>query len=174
MPAPEFRISYTLDNDHPAIGMQTLSWVPTEESFVSEYAPARTYGFLEDLGTMRKHGLALGGSLDNAIVVGKRGTLNGLRYRDEFVRHKMLDLVGDLALLGRPLVGHVIARNAGHGLNFELVVEIQRALGLERRTAGAAARVAPGPRGRGLRLGPRPGRDLASPRRSCPACPRAL
>jgi UDP-3-O-[3-hydroxymyristoyl] N-acetylglucosamine deacetylase len=143
LPAPEFRISYTLDNDHPAIGVQTLSWVPTEESFVSEYAPARTYGFLEDLGTMRKHGLALGGSLDNAIVVGKRGTLNGLRYRDEFVRHKMLDLVGDLALLGRPLVGHVIARNAGHGLNFELVVEIQRALGLERRTAGAAARVAP-------------------------------
>jgi UDP-3-O-[3-hydroxymyristoyl] N-acetylglucosamine deacetylase len=117
--------------------------VPTEESFVNEYAPARTYGFLEDLGAMRKHGLALGGSLDNAIVVGKRGTLNGLRYRDEFVRHKMLDLVGDLALLGRPLVGHVIARNAGHGLNFELVVEIQRALGLDRRTAGAAARVAP-------------------------------
>ena len=145
VPAPEFRISYTLDNDHPAIGVQTLSWVPTEESFVSEYAPARTYGFLEDLGTMRKHGLALGGSLDNAIVVGKRGTLNGLRYRDEFVRHKMLDLVGDLALLGRPLVGHVIARNAGHGLNFELVVEIQRALGLERRTAGAAARVALAP-----------------------------
>jgi UDP-3-O-[3-hydroxymyristoyl] N-acetylglucosamine deacetylase len=145
VPAPEFRISYTLDNDHPAIGLQTLSWVPTEESFISEYAPARTYGFLEDLGTMRKHGLALGGSLDNAIVVGKRGTLNNLRYRDEFVRHKILDLVGDLALLGRPLVGHVIARNAGHGLNFELVVEIQRALGLERRTAAAVARVAPVP-----------------------------
>jgi len=142
VPAPTFRISYTLDNDHPAIGMQALSCVPTEDSFVDDYAPARTYGFLKDLGAMRKHGLALGGSLDNAIVVGKRGTLNGLRYRDEFVRHKVLDLIGDLALLGRPIQGHVIARNAGHALNFELVVAIQRALGLERRPAGAALRVA--------------------------------
>jgi UDP-3-O-[3-hydroxymyristoyl] N-acetylglucosamine deacetylase len=142
LPAPEFRISYTLDNDHPAIGMQALSCVPTEDSFVHDYAPARTYGFLKDLGTLRKHGLALGGSLDNAIVVGKRGTLNGLRYRDEFVRHKVLDLIGDLALLGQPVHGHVIARNAGHALNFELVVAIQRAVGLERCPAGATLRVA--------------------------------
>jgi UDP-3-O-[3-hydroxymyristoyl] N-acetylglucosamine deacetylase len=142
VPASEFRISYTLDNEHPVIGLQTLSVVPTEESFVSEFAPARTYGFLTDLGAMRKHGLALGGSLDNAIVIGKRGTLNGLRYRDEFVRHKILDLIGDLALLGRPVRGHVIARNAGHALNFELVVAIQRALGLERRPAGATLRAA--------------------------------
>lgn len=146
VPAPELRISYTLDNDHPAIGTQVLSCAPTEESFVEEYAPARTYGFLKDLGAMRKHGLALGGSLDNAIVVGKRGTLNGLRFRDEFVRHKILDLIGDLALLGRPIHGHVIARNAGHGLNFELVVAIQRALGLERRAAATATvRVVPAP-----------------------------
>lgn len=143
VPAPELRISYTLDNDHPAIGTQVLSCVPTEESFVNEFAPARTYGFLKDLGAMRKHGLALGGSLDNAIVVGTRGTLNGLRYRDEFVRHKVLDLIGDLALLGRPVLGHVVARNAGHGLNFALVVEIQRALGLERRPAGATRQVVP-------------------------------
>ena len=143
VPAPEFRISYTLDNDHPAIGIQALSVVPTEESFVNEFAPARTYGFLKDLGIMRKNGLALGGSLDNAIVVGKRGTLNGLRYRDEFVRHKVLDLIGDLALLGRPILGHVIARNAGHALNFELALAIQRVLGLERRPAGAALRVVP-------------------------------
>jgi UDP-3-O-[3-hydroxymyristoyl] N-acetylglucosamine deacetylase len=143
VPASEFRISYTLDNDHPAIGTQVVSVVPTEDSFVDEYAPARTYGFLKDLGIMRKNGLALGGSLDNAIVVGKRGTINGLRYRDEFVRHKVLDLIGDLALLGRPILGHVIARNAGHALNVELVVAIQRALGLERRPAGAALRVVP-------------------------------
>ena len=142
VPASEFRISYTLDNEHPVIGVQTLSVAPSEETFASEFAPARTYGFLNDLGVMRKHGLALGGSLDNAIVIGKRGTLNGLRYRDEFVRHKILDLIGDLALLGRPIQGHVIARNAGHALNFELVVAIQRALGLERRPAGAALRVA--------------------------------
>jgi UDP-3-O-[3-hydroxymyristoyl] N-acetylglucosamine deacetylase len=144
-PAPTFRISYTLDNDHPAIGTQVLSCTPTEESFIEEYAPARTYGFLKDLGALRKHGLALGGSLDNAIVVGKRGTLNGLRYRDEFVRHKILDLIGDLALLGRPMHAHVIARNAGHALNYELVLAIQRALGLERRAAAQALRVAPLP-----------------------------
>jgi UDP-3-O-[3-hydroxymyristoyl] N-acetylglucosamine deacetylase len=144
-PANTFRISYTLDNDHPAVGTQVRSCAPTEESFIEDYAPARTYGFLKDLGVMRKNGLALGGSLDNAIVVGKRGTLNGLRYRDEFVRHKILDLIGDLALLGRPIHGHVIARNAGHGLNFELVVAIQRALGLERRAAAVAVRVAPVP-----------------------------
>jgi UDP-3-O-[3-hydroxymyristoyl] N-acetylglucosamine deacetylase len=143
VPAPELRISYTLDNDHPAIGTQALSCVPTEQSFIEDYAPARTYGFLKDLGAMRKHGLALGGSLENAIVVGKRGTLNGLRYRDEFVRHKVLDLIGDLALLGRPILGHVIARNAGHALNFELVVTVQRALGLERRPAAAPVRITP-------------------------------
>ena len=145
VPCDTFKISYTLVNDHPAIGTQVLTCVPTEEMFVSDYAPARTYGFLKDLGVLRKNGLALGGSLDNAIVVGKRGTINSLRYRDEFVRHKILDLIGDLALLGRPLHGHVIARNAGHALNFELVVAVQRALGLERRTAGAALRVVPKP-----------------------------
>jgi UDP-3-O-[3-hydroxymyristoyl] N-acetylglucosamine deacetylase len=144
VPSDTFRISYTLDNEHPAIGTQVLSWMPTEESFVSDYAPARTYGFLKDLGFLRKSGRALGGSLDNTIVIGKSGTLNGLRYRDEFVRHKVLDLVGDLALLGRPIEGHVIARNAGHALNFELVVAIQRALGLERRVAMRAV-TAPGP-----------------------------
>ncbi len=143
VPSDTFRISYTLDNDHPAIGTQVLSVTPTEESFADEYAPARTYGFLRDLGVLRKAGRALGGSLDNTIVLGKRATLNGLRFRDEFVRHKVLDLIGDLALLGRPLRAHVIARNGGHALNFELVVAIQRVLGLERRTAAAAHAVEP-------------------------------
>ncbi len=141
-PANTFRISYTLDNDHPAVGTQVLSWTAaSERSFVDEVAPARTYGFLKDLGVMRKNGLARGGSLDNAVVVGNRGPLNGLRYRDEFVRHKILDLMGDLALLGRPILAHVVARNGGHALNLELVLAIQRALGLERRPAGAAVRV---------------------------------
>ncbi len=138
VPSDTFRISYTLDNDHPAIGTQALTCTPTERMFVEEFAAARTYGFLKDLGVMRKNGLARGASLENAIGVGKRGVLNALRYRDEFVRHKILDLIGDLALLGRPIMGHVIARNAGHALNFELVVAVQRALGLERRSAGAA------------------------------------
>lgn len=138
-PSDTFRISYTLDHEHPAIGTLALSCVPSERTFIEEFAPARTYGLLKDLGTLRRNGLARGGSLENAVVVGQRGVLNGLRYRDEFVRHKVLDLIGDLALLGRPVVGHVIARNAGHDLNFQLVLEIQRALGLDRRPAGAPA-----------------------------------
>jgi UDP-3-O-acyl N-acetylglucosamine deacetylase len=139
VPATAFRISYTLDNDHPAIGTQAMSCAPNERTFAKEFAPARTYGFLKDLGVMRRRGLAQGASLENAIGVGKRSVINGLRYRDEFVRHKILDLIGDLFLLGRPVLGHVIARNAGHALNFELVVAVQRALGLERRPAGAHA-----------------------------------
>ena len=133
VPADRFRISYTLDHEHPAIGTQTLGYVPSERTFVDDFAPARTYGFLKDVGVMRKNGLARGGSLDNAVVVGKRGPINGLRYHDEFVRHKVLDLIGDLALLGRPVLGHVIGRNAGHDLNYQLAVAIQRAVGLERR-----------------------------------------
>ncbi|HSE48672.1 MAG TPA: UDP-3-O-acyl-N-acetylglucosamine deacetylase, partial [Terriglobales bacterium] len=115
-----------------------------EESFVNEYAPARTYGFLQDLGTMRKHGLALGGSLDNAIVVGKSGTLNGLRYRDEFVRHKVLDLIGDLALLGKRIIGRVVADRAGHAMHTALVSRILRDRTLwEETTEEAPARPAP-------------------------------
>ena len=135
VPAETLRITYTLDNDHPAIGTQVLSWTPTERSFVEEFAPARTYGFLKDLGLMRKNGLARGGSLDNAIVLGNSGALNGLRFNDEFVRHKILDLLGDLALIGRPIGAHVIARNGGHALNLEVVQAVQRAAGLERRAA---------------------------------------
>jgi UDP-3-O-acyl N-acetylglucosamine deacetylase len=137
-PADTFCITYTLDNEHPAIGRQKLSSAPTERIFIEEFAPARTYAFLKDVGRMRKNGLARGGSLENAVVVGNRDVVNGLRYRDEFVRHKILDLIGDLALLGRPLLGHVVACNAGHALNFDLVVAVQRAAGLERRPAGAA------------------------------------
>jgi UDP-3-O-[3-hydroxymyristoyl] N-acetylglucosamine deacetylase len=138
VPAETLRITYTLDNDHAAIGTQVLSWTPTERSFVEEFAAARTYGFLKDLGLMRKNGLARGGSLDNAIVLGNSGPLNGLRFNDEFVRHKILDLLGDLALLGRPIGAHVIARNGGHALNLELVQAVQRAVGLERRAAVTA------------------------------------
>jgi UDP-3-O-[3-hydroxymyristoyl] N-acetylglucosamine deacetylase len=128
-PAPELRISYTLDVDHPVVGVQVVSIAPTEERFVAEVASARTYGFLKDVDLMRQQGLALGGSLDNAVVLDADGVLNGaLRFRDEFVRHKILDVIGDLALLGRPVVGHVVARNAGHALNHALVREIaQRA-----------------------------------------------
>jgi UDP-3-O-[3-hydroxymyristoyl] N-acetylglucosamine deacetylase len=125
LPAAEFRISYTLDHEHPAVGVQVASFVPTEQVFVEELAPARTYGFLKDLELLRQQGLALGGSLDNAVVVGQERILNGaLRFQDEFVRHKILDVIGDLTLVGRPVLGHVVARNAGHGLNHQLVREL--------------------------------------------------
>lgn len=127
IPAETFRVSYTLDVEHPVVGTQAVSLSCTEQVFVDELAPARTYGFLKDVGSMRKSGLARGGSLDNAVVVGRRSVLNGtLRYPDEFVRHKILDLIGDLWLLGRPIVGHVVARNAGHSLNHQLLRAIIR------------------------------------------------
>ncbi len=124
-PAPELRISYTLDLDHPAVGVQVVSIAPTERRFVEEVASARTYGFLKDLELLRQQGLARGGSLANAVLVGERRVLSGsLRFHDEFVRHKILDVIGDLALLGRPVIGHVVARNGGHALNHRLVREI--------------------------------------------------
>jgi UDP-3-O-[3-hydroxymyristoyl] N-acetylglucosamine deacetylase len=142
MPSDCLRISYTLDNRHPVIGLQTASLEVTEARFVDEIAPARTYGFLKDVPMMRQNGLARGGSLDNAVVVGKRIVLNdSLRFSDEFVRHKVLDLVGDLAVLGRPVVGHVVARNAGHALNHDLVTAIQQACVAERRRAVKHCRV---------------------------------
>jgi UDP-3-O-acyl N-acetylglucosamine deacetylase len=143
-PSDTLRISYTLDHDHPAIGMQVASFEITESSFVEEIAPARTYGFLRDVSVMRKAGLARGGSLDNVVVIGKRSVLNDrLRFTDEFVRHKILDLVGDLALLGRPLVGHVVARNGGHALNHRLVEAIESAMAQERRRSRMPAHLHP-------------------------------
>src|SRR6266567_4865732 len=137
-PSDTFRITYTLDNPHPAVGLQVASLEVSESTFVEELAPARTYGFLRDVAVMRKNGLARGGSLENAVVVGKRSVLNdSLRFEDEFVRHKMLDLVGDLWLLGRPLMGHITAKNAGHALNHELVSAMQEALAAERRQRSA-------------------------------------
>ncbi len=137
-PSETFRITYTLDNPHPVVGCQVVSLEVSESVFVDELAPARTYGFLKDVAAMRKNGLARGGSLDNAVVVGKRSVLNdSLRFEDEFVRHKMLDLVGDLWLLGRPLMGHITVKNAGHALNHELVSAMQEALAAERRQRSA-------------------------------------
>jgi len=147
LPADSLRISYTLDNNHPIIGLQAGTFGINEEVFCDELAAARTYGFLRDVPAMRQNGLARGGSLENAIVVGKRSVLNdSLRFPDEFVRHKILDLVGDLFLLGRPLRAHVVGRNAGHALNHQLVAAIQKALAADRRRfAARAARLVPAP-----------------------------
>jgi UDP-3-O-[3-hydroxymyristoyl] N-acetylglucosamine deacetylase len=117
-PADHFKLTYSISFDHPLLRHQARTLRITEETFAEEIAPARTFGFLKEVEMLRQHGLALGGSLDNAVVLGETGVLNAhLRFEDEFVRHKMLDAIGDLALIGYPVIGHVVAHRAGHGLH---------------------------------------------------------
>ena len=123
-PSDHFKVSYTISFDHPSLRHQSRTMRITEQSFNAEIAPARTFGFLKEVEWMRQQGLALGGSLDNAIVIGDTGPLNPLRFDDEFVRHKILDAVGDLALLGKPVLGHVVAHRAGHGLHTLLAKQL--------------------------------------------------
>lgn len=128
-PCPEYRVTYAIEFDHPALGYQELTaslW--REDQFVEKIAPARTFTFEHEVEALRARGLALGGSLENAVVLGDAGVLNPpLRFPDEFVRHKMLDLTGDLSLLGRPLRGHVVAFRAGHDLHGKLARAIEDA-----------------------------------------------
>lgn len=124
-PSDRLEIDYAIDFNHPAIGRQQVSLVVDPESFGTEIAPARTFGFLKDVEQLRAAGLARGGSVDNCIVLDENGIANGkLRFADEFVRHKVLDLVGDLALLGRPILGRISAWKAGHALHSHLVQAI--------------------------------------------------
>ena len=121
VPAPAFAVSYAIEFDHPLLRHQAIALDVTLESFVEQIAPARTFGFLSEVEALRRHGLALGGSLDNAIVIDDNGVMNGdLRFPDEFVRHKVLDAVGDLALLGHPLRARLEAHRAGHALHVSL------------------------------------------------------
>jgi len=121
-PDPEFKITYSIQYDHPTIQKQKVSMSVNLDNFVTEIAPARTFGLLKDIPALRDMGLALGGSLDNAIVLDEKGVISGpLRYPDEFVRHKVLDLIGDLSLLGSPLMGHFKAHKAGHWLHLKAI-----------------------------------------------------
>jgi UDP-3-O-[3-hydroxymyristoyl] N-acetylglucosamine deacetylase len=123
-PSDHFKVSYTISFDHPLLRHQSRTERITEELFADRIAGARTFGFLKEVEWLRQNGLALGGSLENAIVIGDTAVLNALRFEDEFVRHKILDLVGDLALLGHPLIGHVVAHRAGHALHTELATRL--------------------------------------------------
>jgi len=128
-PAKELRVSYSIDFPHPAVGRQSISLVLSPETYAEHLAPARTFGFLAEYDYLKAKGLAQGASPENCIVIGESAVLNGgLRFPDEFVRHKMLDLVGDLALVGRPVVGHVVAHRAGHALHTALAREIRQAV----------------------------------------------
>jgi UDP-3-O-[3-hydroxymyristoyl] N-acetylglucosamine deacetylase len=118
-PCKELRISYTIDFNHPLLRNQSYELRFSGKDFVREISRARTFGFLRDIETLRENGLAMGGSLDNAIVIDEFRILNedGLRYKDEFVRHKILDFLGDLAILGCPVIGHFVVSRSGHSLN---------------------------------------------------------
>jgi UDP-3-O-[3-hydroxymyristoyl] N-acetylglucosamine deacetylase/3-hydroxyacyl-[acyl-carrier-protein] dehydratase len=127
-PSQELRISFTIDFDHPLLRSQFASFAIGSEAFDKELADARTFCLARDVEHLRAQGLIKGGSLDSAVVIGEQGIENRepLRYPDEFVRHKILDLLGDLTLLGMPLRAHVISIKSGHRSNVKLVREIKR------------------------------------------------
>jgi len=118
-----FKVDARIDFKHPAIGEQSMTFDVNARSFKKEIARARTFGFLKDVEALRSKGMALGGSLDNAVVLDDEKILNedGLRYKDEFIRHKILDAVGDIATLGKPIKGHLKLDKAGHDLMNKLV-----------------------------------------------------
>ncbi len=120
------RVSCTIDFPHPKIGKQTIDIDINATSFEREIASARTFGFLKDVEALRARGLALGGTLENAVVLDQDSIMNpeGLRFSDEFVRHKVLDALGDLTTLGAPLLGHVVLYRAGHDLMNRFVRKI--------------------------------------------------
>lgn len=120
------RITYRIYFTHHLLGEQKLSLDMNEENFTMQIAPARTFGFLKDVEYLKANGFAKGGSVDNAIILGETGLLNstGLRFKDEFVRHKILDLVGDLSLLGYPIYGHIIANKSGHTTNLKFLKKL--------------------------------------------------
>jgi UDP-3-O-[3-hydroxymyristoyl] N-acetylglucosamine deacetylase/3-hydroxyacyl-[acyl-carrier-protein] dehydratase len=130
LPYNGFKITFHIDYDHPIVGNQVITLDINEKTFREELAPARTFCFQKDIESLQHAGLIKGGSLENAIVIGKDRILNdeSLRFKDEFVRHKILDLIGDLALLGQRLEAHVISTRSGHLSNVNLVRELVRTL----------------------------------------------
>jgi UDP-3-O-[3-hydroxymyristoyl] N-acetylglucosamine deacetylase len=126
-PANSYSVSYSIDFPHPLIGKETLQVELSNGSYLRKIAAARTFGSREDEKAMRNMGLIRGASRENCIVLTRDGIENGpLRFPDEFVRHKVLDLVGDLALLGKPILGRIVADRAGHAMHTALVSRILR------------------------------------------------
>ena len=124
-PSDHFKVTYSIAFDHPLLRHQSRTMRITADAFVEDIAPARTFGFLKEVEMLRQQGLALGGSLENAIVIGDTGVLNnGLRFDDEFVRHKILEVIGDLALVGYPVIGHVVAHRGGHALHTAFAAQV--------------------------------------------------
>jgi UDP-3-O-[3-hydroxymyristoyl] N-acetylglucosamine deacetylase len=138
-PSDYFKVTYSISFDHPLLRHQSHTLRVDENAFVDDIAPARTFGFLHEVEMLRQQGLALGGSLENAIVLSETGVLNPqLRYEDEFVRHKILDAIGDLSLVGYPIIGHLVAHRAGHALHTAFAKRI-----LEERDAWKVVELVP-------------------------------
>ncbi len=127
-PSDDLTLEVAVDFPHPRVGAQRFVWSRTNGSFLADLGPARTFGFLDELPELRERGLAAGGGLDCALVFGSDGVVNpeGARFPDEPVRHKMLDLLGDLTLVGRPVRAHVRAQKPSHELNHALVRILRR------------------------------------------------
>jgi UDP-3-O-[3-hydroxymyristoyl] N-acetylglucosamine deacetylase len=140
-PADVFRVTYRIAFPHPLIGEQSIEFASGSSNYAAEIAPARTFGFLAELEMLRKNGLIRGGSLENAVVLNGKGVINpeGLRFPDEFCRHKILDLIGDFSLLGHPLIGHVVAERAGHAMHAQLVSRLMREKSSWRFVSGTEA-----------------------------------
>jgi UDP-3-O-[3-hydroxymyristoyl] N-acetylglucosamine deacetylase len=127
-PADTFAVSYSIAFPHPVIGAESLDFTPSAGSYEHDVAPARTFGFLAEVEMLLKSGLVKGGSLENVVVLDQKRVMNpeGLRFPDEFCRHKILDLIGDISLFGHPLIGHVVADRAGHAMHAQLVSQLLR------------------------------------------------
>lgn len=147
LPADELRVTMTIAYDHVAIGTQYASFSITPETFESEIASARTFCFLREVKMLQDQGLIRGGTLENAVVIGDESILNdNLRYPDEFVRHKVLDLLGDLFLLGRPIKGHIVGVKSGHAMHVKFTQQIKKALMNGNAQSGTLERLRkPGP-----------------------------
>lgn len=126
LPYDGYRISFTSENPHPELGTQYFNLEVSQESCLIDIAPARTIGFVHELEALKSKGLALGGSLENALVYDQEKSLNSPRFSDELVRHKILDVIGDLALCGHRIQGHVIAVQSAHVLNTQLALKIMQ------------------------------------------------
>lgn len=126
IPSRYFKVSFDMSFNHPVVSNQSGTFKFDEETFSRDFSPARTFGFLAEVEMLKANGLAQGGSLENAVVIGNDGILNeeGLRFDDEFVRHKILDSIGDLFLAGYHIIGHVKAYKSGHDMNHRLLTEL--------------------------------------------------
>jgi len=127
-PSKELKITYTIDFHHPLLRNQEFELKFSGRDFVREISRARTFGFLKDVQTLKENGFAKGGSLDNAVVIDDFRIINedGLRFKDEFVRHKILDFIGDLSIIGSPVIGHFVVKKSGHFLNQHMLKKLMK------------------------------------------------